>query len=372
MGEAHEAVEEDLAFGVGRHVLLTHQSEAVEGTAQRKTFEGLAVEIPQIDAASEVVDVLVRAVGLTLLDDGLGRTLTDAADGLEAKAYLTFLVDAERLVTLIDIGAERLHLHGLALLHELLDLTDIRRAARHQGGHELGGVVGFEGCRLVSHPGVAGGVRLVEGVGSKFLPVGPDFLQYLGVVAILRTLLEELRLHGVDDGFLLLTHGLTQGIALASGETGKLPGQEHHLLLVDRDAIGVLQVFLHAGDVVLDEARVFLSRDELGDVVHRSGAVEGVHGDEVLKDGGMQLLQVLLHAGRLKLERADGAALLIELVGELVVEGDVVEVDDVAGGLLDDLAGLLELRQRLQSEEVHLDEARRLDDVAVVLGHHTL
>ena len=55
----------------------------------------------------------------------------------------------------------------------------------------------------------------------------------------------------------------------------------------------------------------------------------------------MKLAKMLLHAGRFKLERTDGAALLKELIGQFVIERDMVKVDDIAGCLLHNLAGFL-------------------------------
>ena len=110
-----------------------------------------------------------------------------------------------------------------------------------------------------------------------------------------------------------------------------------------------------------------LAPDELRDVGHRSRTIEGIHSDEVLEDRRLQLAQVFPHAVRLELEGADGASLLIELIGLGVVEGDVVEVDVDASCELDVGTSLLQLGEGLQSEEVHLDESCRLDDVSVVL-----
>ena len=81
----------------------------------------------------------------------------------------------------------------------------------------------------------------------------------------------------------------------------------------------------------------------------------------------MEFTQVFLHTARLKLERTDGASLLIEFKGLGVVDGDMVEVYLHPTGLLDIGTGLLQLRQRLQAQEVHLDESRRLNHMTVVL-----
>ena len=211
-------------------------------------------------------------------------------------------------------------------------------------------------------------MRLVEGVGCELLPVAPYLLEHLRVVSVLLSALDELWLHGINDGFLLLTHRLTQCVGLATGEVGELAREEHHLLLIDRDAVGVLQILLHAGDVVCDWLLAVLTGDERRDVVHRSRAVEGVHGDEVFEHRGAQLAQILLHTCRLELERADGASLLIEFVCEFVVDGDSVEVErESVVGETYVLHRLLHDGQCGESEEVHLDESGLLDDVSVVL-----
>ena len=65
-------------------------------------------------------------------------------------------------------------------------------------------------------------MALVEGIGRKLLPVGPDLLQHLGIVTVTLSLFYELWLHVIQLVFLLLTHCLAQGVALATGEVGKL------------------------------------------------------------------------------------------------------------------------------------------------------
>ena len=372
LSKTHQTVEEHLSLGIGGEILLAHQSETIEAATQRQTLKGLAVDILEADPLSKIVDVLIRTMGLTLTDDSGGSSRAHAFDGRQAETDLTLVVDTKLHITLVDARTQCRNIHRLALLHELRYLTDIRETTRHQRCHIFSGIMGFQiGC-LISDPRITGGVRFVESIRSKFLPVAPDLLQDLRIVSVLRALLEKLRLHRVDDGLFLLTHGLTQGITLTTSEVGQLTGEQHHLLLIDRDAVGVLQVLLHAGDIILDTRRVFLTGDELGDVIHRSRAIEGIHSDEVFEDRRMKLLQIFLHSRRLKLERSDGTTLLIELIGQVVVNRDVVKVYLLSRCLLDHLHRLFQLREGFQAEEVHLDKTSRLDDVAVVLCHVTL
>ena len=63
-----------------------------------------------------------------------------------------------------------------------------------------------------------------------------------------------------------------------------------------------------------------LALDEVGDVLHGSRTVQGIHGYEVLESGGLKLAEIFLHTGRLELERADGASGAVQLIGFGVVD----------------------------------------------------
>ena len=210
---------------------------------------------------------------------------------------------------------------------------------------------------------------LVEGVGSEFLPVRPDFLEDGLVVAVRDAAVDELRLEGVQLLLDLLAHRLAQRVALAAGEARQLARQEHHLLLVDRDAVGVLEVLLHHRDVVLDGLAAVLAVDEVRDVVHRARAVEGVHRYDVLELAGLEFAQIAAHAVALELEDGCRVAVAEELVGRLVVEGDFLHVDALAAALLDVLHALLLDGEGGQAQEVHLQHAHVFDERALVLAH---
>ena len=366
---SYERIQEGFALAVLAEVLLAADAEAVETATQSQAFECLAVDIGEIHALGKIEDVLIRAVLQAFCHDGIGGRSSHSLDGGESEAYLAMLVHTEGTVTLVYIRSQGLDVHRLALLHQLGNLGDLRKAAGHQRCHVFGWIVCLEIGSLIGYPRIAGGVRLVEGVGCKLLPVAPDFLEHSRIVAVLLSLLDELRLHRIYDSLLLLTHRLTEGIRLASGEACQLAGKEHHLLLIHRDAVGILEIFLHAGDIIGDGLLAVLAGDEVGDVIHRSRTVEGVHGDEVLENRRLQLTEILLHTRRLELEGSDGLAALVELIGKLIIDRDGIEIYDIARGLLDNLARLLHLGEGLQTQEVHLDESGGLDHVTVVLGY---
>ena len=140
-------------------------------------------------------------------------------------------------------------------------------------------------------------MALVECVGSEFLPVSPYLLKGLGVMAVRLPAIDEFGLQLIKLVLQLLTHRLTQRVALTTREVREQARQEHHLLLIDRDAVGVLQVFLHDWNIVGYRLPSHFPVDEVGDIVHRSRTVESVHGNEILKHMGLELTEIFLHAG---------------------------------------------------------------------------
>ena len=140
------------------------------------------------------------------------------------------------------------------------------------------------------------------------------------------------------------------------------------MLLIDGDAVGILQVFLHNGYIVSYGLLSVLTADKLRYVTHRTGTIEGVHCNEVLEYCRLQFAQVFLHTARLKLERAYGAPLLVELIGLGVVDRNIVKVNINASCHLDVSTCLLQLRQRFKSEEVHLDESCRFYHMTIILS----
>ena len=85
--------------------------------------------------------------------------------------------------------------------------------------------MGLEVGSLVSNPSVAGRVGFVEGIGCEGLPVGPYFLQLLGVMSFGRSLLHKFGFHLVQYVFLLFTHRLSKHIGLTFGKSGNFLGK---------------------------------------------------------------------------------------------------------------------------------------------------
>ena len=187
-------------------------------------------------------------------------------------------------------------------------------------------------------------------------------------MAVLHSTLHELVLELHHHGYLLLTHSLTQLVRLTLGEVRKLSGEKHHLLLVDRDSVGLLEELRHFGQVVGDGLLAEFPGDEVRDVVHRTRTVERIHRDEVSETLRMQFPQPLLHTRRFKLEHDGGVTAAVELVGLPVVLRDGLYVDVYPVPHLDVVQGLVYDGQGYEAQEVHLEHTHVLDVVPVVLG----
>ena len=205
-------------------------------------------------------------------------------------------------------------------------------------------------------------MRLVEGVGGKRLPVRPDLLQLPNVVPLVCATRHEVRLHLVDDVLLLFAHGLPETVGLPLREACELLGQQHDLLLIDRDAIGLLQILLTGVQIISNRLSPVLARNKIRDVFHRPWTIQGVHGNQVLKHSWLQRFQVFLHSCRFILEYADGVTALEQLVGLGVVQRKAVRIEVYAMAKLDILHRVFDDGERLQPQEVHFQQA-------CILGH---
>ena len=103
----------------------------------------------------------------------------------------------------------------------------------------------------------------------------------------------------------LLSHGAAEHVSAAKRVAGEAPRGLLHLFLIDHDAVGLGQNRLQGRVHIGDKRGVVLSRHVMLDVLHRPGAVERDHRDDVLETVRLQTLENITHASRFKLEHAD-------------------------------------------------------------------
>ena len=70
--------------------------------------------------------------------------------------------------------------------------------------------------------------------------------------------------------------------------------------------------------------------DELRYVVHRAGAVESVHGDEITEMVWLQLAEIAFHADRFKLKHTCCLAVAKEFIGSPVVKFQGLKINGYA------------------------------------------
>ena len=343
--------------------------QAVERPRLGQRLHASPVHSFQVRTTHKIHDILVFTVLLPFLHHQVHHGRPYILDAAQAETNRPLLVHRERRHTLVHIRPQQTDLHPFALIHIERNLADVVQVVGQNRSHELRRVMRLEVSRLVSDPSIAGGMRLVERIGREGLPVRPDLLADLGIVAMLGAALHETRLHLVQHILFLLPHRLAQGIGIRLAEIGQLLRKQHHLLLIDRHPVGILEVFLHIRQIVFDLFPAELAVDELRDIFHRPGTVQGVHRDDILQAVRLQFPQVLLHPFRFKLEYPVGIAPAEQLVSLMVVQRNMVDVDPDAVPPLDIVQRPLDDRQRLQAQEVHLQQAHRLHVLALVLGY---
>ena len=215
-------INEHLTFGISSKELLSQYSETVKCSTECKTLKCLAVDASQVYSLYEIIYILERPRFLSFRNDSHGRSLAHSFNSCQSKPDFTFLINSELHTALIDIRSKSEYSQRAAFVHQFRDFCNLVFSTAHDSCHELGRIVSFKICRLISHPRIACSMTLVEGVRCELLPVSPYLLQYLWVMTVSHATLYEHWLHLIDNLFLFLTHCLSQSIALTSCEVSKL------------------------------------------------------------------------------------------------------------------------------------------------------
>ena len=165
-----------------------------------------------------------------------------------------------------------------------------------------------------------------------------------------------------------LAHRTAQDIRLPEAVAGEIPRDLLHLLLVGDDAVGRLEDGLQLGMGILDRLMTALARTVGWDVRHRPGPIKRHERDDVLEAVGAHVGERPPHPLPFHLEDANGLAAREHLVALGVVERDARELE-IDAAPVDELRGEIEHAERLEAEEVELDEPGWLNPLHVELGH---
>ena len=179
-----------------------------------------------------------------------------------------------------------------------------------QGGHVLGGEVGFQPGGLIGDDGVAGGVGFVEAVAGEFFDEGEELGGLFLGDAVGLCAFDEGGFFLVDDFGGFFADGLDDVVGAAERNVADAVEDAHDLFLVDHDAVGFGEDFVDDGGDGRDGLAAVFAGAVIGDEVHRAGAIEGVGGDEIFEAVGLHLDEEVFHAAGFKLEDALGGAFL--------------------------------------------------------------
>ena len=140
-----------------------------------------------------------------------------------------------------------------------------------------------------------------------------------------------------------------------------MAGDHEHLVGVDQHAVGFAEDGLEPLVKIGGRCAPVLAIDVGGDVGHGAGAVERDDGGDFADAGGRQVAQRARHAGALHLEDADGAAAPQQREGLVVVQGDVLGRQRLAGCLLHQPQRVLDGAEVGETQHVQLQQADLLD-----------
>ena len=171
--------------------------------------------------------------------------------------------------------------------------------------------------------------------------------------------LDELAQFLLDQLRVFLADGFAEHVGFGEAEPCEHIRDAHHLLLIGDDAVGRLQDLLEARMGVADRflAELPLDEDEVHAGVERTGAEQGVGGDQVVEPVALHVAESFRRERRLELEDPGGTSRAQELVDLRVLQVECVDIDGEAVPLPDHLHRIVDHRQGTQAQHVHLEHA---------------
>ena len=228
----------------------------------------------------------------------------------------------------VHVRAQDLDAAPVGGIHVLGHRIGVVHIAVDHGGQELHGEIVLEIGRPVGGHGVAGGVSLVEGVGSEVHHFVEDMVRHLlldapfhGPLHAVGAMDEILPLtsHHV---VLLLAHSPADDVGTAQGVAAQGTDDLHDLLLIDHAAVCGGKDGFQALVLIVDGAGIVLALNIPGDALHGARSVEGDASYDILEAVGFELHEELAHARRFQLEHPvrvpPGDHVVYLFVGEIV------------------------------------------------------
>ena len=112
--------------------------------------------------------------------------------------------------------------------------------------------------------------------------------------------------------------------------------------------------------------------NKVRNIIHRTRTVKGIHRNQVLKRRRLQLTQVLLHTGRLKLESTDRSSVTVKFISSRILDWNGIDIQFHSFTQTNIFDSLLYNRQCFQPQKVHLDQSGIFDHRTFILGNQHL
>ncbi len=335
-------------------------------------LERASIDLVMIDPAAEFGQAAVSAICVALCDQRFDRCSADPLYRAKAIENRAIAGHAEVIGRPVDARCLQFEAELTAVVLERHEAIGIVQICAHYCGHERSWIMRFQVCGLVRQHRVCSRMRLVETIPCELLHQIEDACRSrLGHAAFGRARHEDLALLRHLLGF-LLAHRTTQEIGAAEGITREHLRDLHNLFLVQNNAVGFFEYRLEIRVQVVDFRLVgrMLARDEIVDHARLQGTrtEQGHQRDKIAELVGPQSLDEVTHAARLELEHGRSLSALQQPECLGVIHRHATDVEQcVRVGRVDDAFRPIDDRERLQSEEVELDQADRLDIVLVEL-----
>ena len=225
--------------------IRVHQQQALARMTHRVERAGLDQRLGDLLGAGDRVD-LVEIVGeigvggflLARRDDRRDDVGADIADRTEPEADVG-ADGGEVLLGFVDVGRQHGDAEAAAVREVDRGLVLVVADTGEQAGHVFGREVRLEVGRPERHQAVARRVRLVERVAGERKNGVPQRLHRGLGESVGRHALAEAGVLGLEHLELLLAHGLAQRVGSTHRIAGDLLRDEHDLLLVDDQAVGL-------------------------------------------------------------------------------------------------------------------------------------
>src|SRR5690606_9943262 len=141
------------------------------------------IDRTEIDSFYKIIERLERTPGFTFLDQGISCRFTEPFQTKETYPNMSLIIHREMQITFVDIRTKHLDTHRFGFPKKEFQLGNITGVVHQNCSHEFLRIMSLQICSLKSDNSITGGVGLIEGIGSKSLPVLPDLLQNFGIMS---------------------------------------------------------------------------------------------------------------------------------------------------------------------------------------------